>query len=287
MFEHFLITRFNLKNPTWGLTKNNEAILDEKWMEERMVLFENYCLSSVANQTNKNFKWLLFFDTTTSEFYKNKIESLLRDYPHFISLYIDGMAAFHDQLNRYISLNTATKPYLITSMIDNDDCIHKEYINEVQKQFNNQEFLAIDFINGYTIQIEPQLILGKKDHIFNPFISLIEKNENPKTVWFYDHHIWKKEPRIKQITGKRVWMSVIHGKNKVNEFDGYGNIDWKQLNNQFIVSETINNKITQELLPFKNWWYTSLKNYLYVKMVLYSKLFKKGLGIYKLKKLLK
>ena len=64
------------------------------------------------------------------------------------------MAAFHDQLNRYISLNTATKPYLITSMIDNDDCIHKEYINEVQKQFNNQEFLAIDFINGYILASE-------------------------------------------------------------------------------------------------------------------------------------
>jgi hypothetical protein len=283
MFEHFLITRFNLKNPNWGLTKNNEAILDEKWMEERMVLFENYCLSSVANQTNTNFKWLLFFDTTTSDFYQEKIKNLLETFPHFIAIYIDGMALFHKSLNNYVSENTKGKSHLITSMIDNDDCMHKDYINEVQKQFNKQDFLAIDFINGYTLQIEPEFILGKKDHIFNPFISLIEKNENPKTVWFYDHHIWKKETRIKSIYGKRVWMSVIHGKNKVNEFDGYGNNNWDEISKNFIVSDFIIHKIKSEVIRFKKWWFKSLRNYFYVKMVWFSKVFKKSIGVYKFK----
>lgn len=63
MCGHLFIDRFNLKNANWCITKNNEAVLDEKWMEERMILFENYCLSSVVHQTNTNFKWLLFFDT--------------------------------------------------------------------------------------------------------------------------------------------------------------------------------------------------------------------------------
>lgn len=283
MFEHFLITRFNLKNPNWGLTKNKEAILDEKWMEERMILFENYCLSSVANQSNTNFKWLLFFDTTTSDFYKNKIAELLKKHTRFIPIYIDGMALFHDSLLNYVRENTNEKPYLITSMIDNDDCIHKEYINEVQRQFDSQDFLAIDFINGYTIQIEPEIILSKKDHIFNPFISLIEKNSNPKTVWHYDHNIWKKEPRIKSVYGKRVWMSVIHGKNKVNGFDGYGNVDWQNLKNEFIVSESVSKKIAHESIPFKKWWLKSLRNYFGVKRVLISKVIKRSLGIYKLK----
>jgi hypothetical protein len=287
MFHHLLITRFNLKNPDWRLTKNNETLLDEKWMEERMILFENYCLPSVANQSNSDFKWLLFFDSTTSDFFKQKIADLLKKYPNFIPLYIDGMGVFHQHLNEYVAQNTKDKPYLITSMIDNDDCIHIEYIDQVQQQFANQEFLAVDFIEGYTLQIEPEVILGKKEHIFNPFISLIEKNENPKTVWYYDHNLWKKEPRIIHIKGKRVWMSVIHKKNKVNEFDGYGEVDWNEVSKSFIVSESINLKIKEEILPFKLWWSKSLRNYLYVKKVLFSKKIKKNLGIYKLKRLLK
>lgn len=283
MFDHYLITRFNLKNPTWGLTKNNEAILDEKWMEERMVLFENYCLSSIINQTNNNFKWLIFFDTTTSEFYKREIEKLLKEHLNIIPIYIDGMKLFHESLNKYIRENSTSKQFLITSMIDNDDCLHKNYIQEVQNQFDKQDFLAVDFINGYTLQIEPEIILGKKDHIFNPFISLIEKNENPKTVWFYDHNIWKKEPRIKSIYGKRMWMSVIHGKNKVNEFDGYGNVDWNSVCKDFIVSDSVCQKIKAEAITFDQWKSKSFKNYLYVKMVLFSKVVKKNLGIYRFK----
>ena len=30
MFSHYLITRFNLKNPKWGVTKNNETLLTDE-----------------------------------------------------------------------------------------------------------------------------------------------------------------------------------------------------------------------------------------------------------------
>jgi hypothetical protein len=283
MFHHFLITRFNLRNPSWELTKNNETLLDDSWMSERIELFKNYCFPSVVNQTNKNFKWLLFFDSTTNDKFKKAMDDLIKNQPNIIPFYIDGMPKFNESILKYVEENANDKPYLITSRIDNDDCIHKNFIDEVQKQFNKQDFIAIDFIKGYTLQVEPKVMLGKKEHIFNPFISLIEKNENPKTVWHYVHNMWKKEPRIKQISDKRVWMSVIHEKNKVNEFDGYGNNNWNEISQDFIVSDKINAKIKNEILPFSSWWFTSLKNYLYVKMVLLSKVIKQKAGIYKLK----
>ena len=183
----------------------------------------------------------------------------------------------------FIEENASDKKFLITSRIDNDDCIHKDFINEIQKQFNEQDFLAIDTINGYTLQVEPSFILGKKEHIFNPFISLIERNDNPKTVWHYVHNMWKKEPRLIHLTEKRLWLSIIHGKNKVNEFDGYGNIKWNDINSDFVISESKNSKILTTQLPFSKWWFLSLKNCLYVKMVLGSKQIKKMLGIYKVK----
>ena len=252
-------------------------------MDERLELFSNYCLPSVINQSNKNFKWLLFFDSSTSDKYRAKIESILQKNDLIVPFYIDGMPKFNEAILNYLKENAADKDYLITSRIDNDDCIHKDFINEIQKQFNKQEFLAIDNINGYTLQVEPNFILGKKEHIFNPFISLIERNDNPKTVWHYVHNMWKKETRLIHLSEKRLWLSVIHGKNKVNEFDGYGNIKWCDINSDFIISDSKNKEIIATQLPFSKWWFLSLKNCLYVKMVLLSKQIKKGLGIYKVK----
>ena len=283
MFQHFLITRFNLRNPKWDVTKNNESLLNDDWMSNRMWLFENFCLPSVINQTNKNFTWLLYFDTTTSDHFKKLITEITQNYTNIKVFYIDGMPNFKNEIQEYISDNTRDASFVITSRIDNDDCIHKNFIDEIQKKFSNQDYQAIDIIQGYSLQVEPNYILGKKEHIFNPFISLIEKNENPKTVWENDHNMWKKETRITQITDKRLWMSIIHQKNKVNEFDGYGNIKWDTISDDFKVSETISKAIESNLLPFNKWWFLSLRNFLYVKMVLISKKLKKSIGIYRFK----
>ncbi|GGF17097.1 glycosyltransferase [Flavobacterium limi] len=280
MFEHYLITRFNLKNPNWDVTKNNEELLTDEWMEDRMWLFENFCLPSVKAQSNKNFTWLLYLDTTTAEKYKTKITDLTSATENIKLFFINGMNEFYPEIQK---ATTSEKPYLITTRIDNDDVISKYFIDEVQKKFASQDFLAIDVIKGYSLQIKPIYILGKKEHVFNPFISLIEKNENPKTVWFNDHTQWKKESRIIQVTDKRLWMSIIHEKNKVNEFDGYDNVKWQDLKNEFIVSGELSNLISQEIIPYKDWFFLSLKNMLYVKMVFFSKQIKKSIGLYKIK----
>jgi len=281
MFEHFLITRFNLKNPKWSVTKNNELLLTKEWMDERLDLFENFCLPSVASQTEKNFKWLLFLDVSTEIEHQERMLEISKKHPFIQLFYINGMPNLIGSIKNYIKENCST-PYIITSRIDNDDCISINFIKEVQNQFNQQAYLALDFISGYTLNLKPVMI-GKKEHIFNPFISLIERNHEPKTVWHYVHNMWKKEPRLIHLSEKRLWLSVIHGKNKVNEFDGYGNINWKIIKDDFIVSEKVNNKIEKEQLSFSKWWFLSLRNFLYVKRVLLSKQIKKTLGVYKAK----
>lgn len=282
MFKHLLITRFNLRNPKWDFTKNNESLLNDEWMQSRMQLFKNFCFPSICAQSNPDFEWLIYFDSTTSVTFKKEIMELIQGKENIKAFFIDGMNAFYPSIQEYIQ--NITTPFLITSRIDNDDCIHKDFIKTVQQNFQEQDFQAIDIIKGYSLQIEPEIILGKKEHIFNPFISLIEKNENPKTVWLSDHNMWKKETRITQVTNKRLWLSIIHQKNKVNEFDGYGNIPWASINNDFILSPSMNETILSKQIDFSNWWFLSLKNVLYVKMVLFSKILKRKLGIYKLKK---
>ncbi len=283
MFKHYLITRFNLKNKNWDVTKNNESLLTRDWMTHRIGLFSNFCLPSVANQTTEAFEWLLFFDLSTDADFKVEIETLIKPYKHFKSFYIEGMDAFHSSIKTYITEDSKDSPYIITSRIDNDDCIRKNYIATIQEQFQSQDFMAIDVLKGYSLQISPDFRLGKKEHIFNPFISLIEKNHTPKTVWFSDHNMWKKESRRLEIANQRLWMSIIHEKNKVNEFDGYDDVNWEDIKTDFMVSNEIALKISNHIIPYQHWKFLSFKNKLYVNYVLMSKKLKKTLGLYKIK----
>lgn len=282
MFDHFLITRFNLRNPQWDVTKNNGTLLSDEWMDNRLWLFENFCYPSIISQKNKNFVWLLYLDQTTKPEFKARVEKLIANHAFIKVFYIDGMGVFQSSIKEHIAQN-CSKPYLITTRIDNDDCVAIDYMDEIQKCFAQQEYEAIDIVKGYSLQIEPQFILGKKEHVFNPFISLIEKNSNPKTVWTNDHTMWKKETRIKQIIDKRLWMSIIHEKNKVNEFDGYGNISWNEINAKFVVADAMSVKIGAEVIPFSAWQFKSFRNFMHVKLALFGKVFKKSIGLYKRK----
>ncbi|WP_229734128.1 glycosyltransferase [Flavobacterium orientale] len=284
-FKHYLVTRFNLKNKKWDVTKNNESLLTDQWMEHRMELFENYCLPSVVSQTNNNFKWLLFFDISTSTIFQKRILDIAQENKFIKCFFIDGMENFQDAIKEFIAKDAKEIPYIITSRIDNDDCVSKFYIDEIQKQFNFQKYLAVDFVSGYTLSLNP-VMLGKKEQIYNPFISLIEENNNPKTVWHNDHNQWKKEKSIINIENKRVWLSIIHDKNKVNEFYGFGNIFWDSLENEFIISDKINEEIKSKIIPQKKWLLLSLKNEWHVRFKLLSKKIKKIIGLYKLKKIL-
>jgi hypothetical protein len=281
MFKHFLITRFNLRKSDWTTNKKNRPILTDKWHENRFDLFINYCFQSVGSQTNKNFEWLVFFDTTTPKKYRDIIESLKLQLTNFRPIFIDGMEMYLPTIKDYIS--NCNYEYIITSRLDNDDCIGISYIEEIQKRFNNQTFTAIDFIDGYTIQIHPTIKIGKRFDQYNPFISLIEKNTNPKTVWSIRHSHWKREKNVIQVRNIRIWASIIHQENKVNEFYGYGHINVFDLFNDISIHPKKIDYINTHLIHYKKWRFQSISNLISSYWNFGFKKLKKKLGVYKFK----
>jgi hypothetical protein len=279
MYKHFLITRFNLGKSDWITNKNNVAVLTDEWHRNRFKLFTDFCTPSVDAQTNKNFEWLVFFDTSTKEEFKTTIQEIEQKTPNFKPLFIDGMDAFLPAIQDYI--DTCNADYIITSRMDNDDCLSRHYIELVQEKFNNQEFMAIDFINGYTLQISPKVRLGKKLHQYNPFISLIERNENPKTIWSIPHNHWKHETKILQVKDENVWTSIIHQENKVNEFTGFGDVDLNTFNDKFKISESQQEFIQKHIETHKQWKKLSFNNYVTSYWSFHFKNIKKSLGFYK------
>ncbi|MFU8764585.1 MAG: glycosyltransferase, partial [Haliea sp.] len=94
MFDHFLITRFNLRNPRWTSSRSQHPALSEAWLQDRFDLFEQYCLPGVAAQSAAGFTWLVYFDVETPAQWLPRIQGYQRDCPQFQPVFVDGMPAF-------------------------------------------------------------------------------------------------------------------------------------------------------------------------------------------------
>lgn len=58
-FKHFILTRFNIP----FIRKDSvDFLFSDSYLNERYSIFENTCFSSMCNQKNKDFIWLVFFD---------------------------------------------------------------------------------------------------------------------------------------------------------------------------------------------------------------------------------
>lgn len=278
MYKHFLVTRFNLRKSDWKTNKNNKAVLTDEWHRNRFKLFTDYCFPSVASQTNTNFDWIVFFDTSTKEEFRKIVSKLASEFPNFKPIYIDGMDLYLPAVQEYVK--DFNQDYIITTGIDNDDCISKHFIEEIQKRFDKQEFMALDFVDGYTIQTQSDIKIGKKLHQYNPFISLIEKNVNPKTIRDRSHRNWKKEKNVLQVRGLKIWSSVIHHENKVNEFTGYGDVNLNEFFESFVISKEQQQYIEANAIPKSKWLFESMMNYVSSYWKFTSKNLKRSLGFY-------
>lgn len=278
MFQHFILTRFNLRKKGWQKTKSHTQVLTDTWMENRLNLFEKFCYASVKAQSNQKFEWLVFFDTTTPAKFRQRIAALAQAFSIFKPIYADGMDDFLPAITREINARLHM-PYLITSRLDNDDCLHQDYVMEVQAQFYQQDFMAIDFVDGFTLQVSPHVRFAKHAHVHNPFLSLIEKSDNFKTIWLDERHgYWSNVRQVKPIRKKPMWMSVIHMENKVNKYRGFDEVDLNLIRYFNLHQDTLQN-IECNIEPFSTWKRQALWQKLRTRWKVSAKLIKRKLAI--------
>ena len=220
-FDHFIITRFNLKNEDWTTDKNNKVISDKDWLHFRFDIFKKTCYNSIKNQSVKFFKWLVYFDTETPEKYKLIIDKLQHDFPLFVPIYKESNQKFLDELSEDVKRLT-DKEYIITTRIDNDDAFNFKAIEKIQDQFNYQKAVII---NLPWIVCFDLFNKNMSTHFFvsNPFISLIEKKtvNTFQTVFCKAHNDWRKSHQIININDNKSYcFQLIHKRNICNQMAG-------------------------------------------------------------------
>jgi hypothetical protein len=223
MFNHFLITRFNLRKPDWKEDKNSQQVLDESWLKNRIQLFKNYCLPSVLGQTDKNFRWLIFFERDSEPEIKFLLEQL-ETYSFIEAILVNGYQEFQTGIPQFITERMIGDPeWIVTTRLDNDDAIHKDFIFQIQQSLINPVHNTIfHFPNGLFLDLGVQNRLASCFYPLNQFVSLVENlgKESLKTIFSREHDKWDEKYIIQALDLKDAWMQITHHQNMVNRFKG-------------------------------------------------------------------
>jgi len=211
VFAHFILTRFNIDQGASSVLRN-----DPTWLRHRFSLFSQYCFPSVVAQSCQNFKWIILFDIDTPLFFKNKVARYFR-WQNLIPLFIRGREIMTEVRKIILKNIEGNTKYLITTRLDNDDAIFRNYIFDIQKNFKCQEFHFLNFVNGYLLTKHG---LYRNQDMSNPYISLIEKLDGFKTVWCGEHNKLSVMGPVKQIVCEPAWLTIIHGRNISNKVEG-------------------------------------------------------------------
>lgn len=226
--KHFIMTHFNLK--LWTVDKQNQPTQTNEWLERRFQLFEEFCIPSVAAQTDTNFFWFCMFDIDTPNIYRTRIEAYKQTVPQFVPLFMtqdeaikDDDKYLKDQIKKRLD---ADDKVLVTSQLDNDDAIHSDFVMDINNLAKNESVNDAFFVfnYGYQYYTESDFLL-KIYYPNNHFPARMEKDLSDfKLVLSVSHsHLRKKSLREKikivKVDNKHkpLWVEVIHSKNVSND----------------------------------------------------------------------
>lgn len=220
-FTHYLITRFNVPVKNWDRDKAGKPVLDDAWMRSRLELFRRYCVPGVANQTNKNFTWIIYVDTLTAPEFLTPIHQSIRHLPNAVISPVSHFEALMTDLRHLLS--SAPTPYVISSRVDNDDSLGPAYINEVQKHFVEHDKQIINFLRGVLYDAHQGVLTEIRKSHLNHYGSLIEERKPDKdliTIMGYPHGRPPEGSAVTDIDLRFAWLKIIHERNMASKTNG-------------------------------------------------------------------
>lgn len=126
------------------------GIFDDVWLLYRLGIFKNTVVPSVFNQSEKNFEWHIFIDRMLPNIFKNELSSIFKLTPMVFVHEVDDYSSISSSIDGIIS--RFTDDCLITSRIDDDDCLHRDAFKYIRQTASMAppgcECLVISLLNG-------------------------------------------------------------------------------------------------------------------------------------------
>jgi hypothetical protein len=216
LFEYYILTAFNVN---MGFDKTNKRN-NPDYLEQRFEIFESVTIPSIKSQLDQDFKWLVFFDSNTPENFKQRVKEVLH-FKNCLSIYIDGIPDALSFLQTIIAPETR---YLVTTNLDNDDALHKDFtklVKAIIKKVNYSQPYFINFPFGYMLRSDSMLM---REFLSSPFHTVIEPvNTQALTCLCVPHHklysLSSSDVFVYQAVTAPVWLQLVHETNVQNRLD--------------------------------------------------------------------
>lgn len=218
--QHFILTRFNLL--LWNKDKEGVPVRSKKWLEHRFELFERFCLPSIVAQTCREFQWIVLFDSTTPEPFKNKIENYQKECSQLIPVYVEPHNGhYFAEIFREEVIKRLNSQRVITTYLDNDDALNIHFVEDLQRRTESlSDGTFINYTDGYQYYTDYNYVM-QIHYPRNHFMSVVEKSGvGNKTIYGYGSHYYIdkiKGVRIEHVKNQPMWCEVIHEKNMGND----------------------------------------------------------------------
>lgn len=210
--SHLIFTRFNIQYEA------GDAIgIQPNWLDERLRLFEQYCLPSIQHQTCPDFTWLLLGDSNTPDNYKTRIENYALRIPQLKVYWLlfsdDAYHGFYRQIGHTFAQG---KDILISTRLDSDDALSNNYVELIQQVARDGKEGIASFPEGRQIFLHDNKSYRVR-YVPNHFTSRIERS-GFETIMVFDHT--QIDPNDIHVIGtdKPMWEEIIHGGNILNDY---------------------------------------------------------------------
>lgn len=217
----YLLTRFNLK--FWSKVKSGMNARSEEWLSKRFLLFETFCVPSVARQTHPSFAWFCLFAEDTPPRYLRRIREIKKSCPQLYPLLLtDAEGHEHARcLTAWIDRIRNDHQPLYTLRIDNDDAIARDFIERAirQKEVQTDTRVVYWFDGGIQYYPHRQVAFSyKAPHNHYPFlINTDPQNEEPNILAFSHRGNLPAGYTERVLSTQEMWMEVVHEDNVMNE----------------------------------------------------------------------
>lgn len=220
LIQHFILTRFNLL--IFNKDKGGHNVRSTSWLAHRFDLFERYCLPSLKNQTCQDFEWIVLFDNTTPENFKERITNWQKECLQLKPVYVRPEGGqYFPQVFRDEVVKRLNGEWVLTTYLDNDDAFDIHFVEDIQSrvaELPDGTFITYD--NGYQYFTDYNYVMCIR-YPRNHFMSVIEEaGIRVKTIYGYGSHYYIDRipnARIEHVKNLPMWCEVIHEKNMGND----------------------------------------------------------------------
>lgn len=203
---------------------NDSDIQSDAWLDERVRLFEAYCIPSIVNQSVKKFTWLVLFDSKSPSLLRMKIaewcKHLKEKMVDFIPLFLEPYGNENQLVVNYINSNLRGETkYITTTRLDSDDSIRFDFMEKIIDYVSthplNDAFM--NFSNGLQYNLKRKCFYLWMNYYSNHYLTRVEKmGDEIKTVLCDHTDVSKFALYVELPYVESMWVELIHSRNTAN-----------------------------------------------------------------------